>query len=53
MASDIILHNAKIYTVDPARPWAEALAIERQRIMAVGSNDEVLARADKLKLRLN
>ncbi len=45
MASDIILHNAKIYTVNPALPWAEALAIEGQRLLAVGANDEILALA--------
>jgi predicted amidohydrolase YtcJ len=41
-ASDIILHNAKVLTVDPTQPQAEALAIAGSRIAAVGSNDDVL-----------
>ena len=43
--ADLILHNARIYTVDPARPWAEAVACAGGRIVAVGSNDEILALA--------
>jgi predicted amidohydrolase YtcJ len=46
MISQYILHNAKIFTVDQANPWAEALIIEGNRIKAVGSNDELLAAAD-------
>jgi predicted amidohydrolase YtcJ len=33
--------NARIWTGDAARPWAEALAIAGERIAAVGSNDEI------------
>jgi predicted amidohydrolase YtcJ len=33
--------NARIWTGDPARPWAEALAVNGETISAVGSNDEV------------
>src|SRR5688572_19344473 len=43
--ADLILHNARIYTVDPARPWAEAVACAAGRIIAVGNNDEILALA--------
>ncbi len=32
----ILLTNARIRTMDPARPWAEALAIRDGRILAVG-----------------
>lgn len=28
--ADLILSNARIYTVDPAQPWAEALAVADQ-----------------------
>jgi hypothetical protein len=36
--ADVILLNGRIYTVDSARPWAEALAIRGSRIVAVGTN---------------
>ncbi|MGH9792414.1 MAG: amidohydrolase [Candidatus Acidiferrales bacterium] len=40
-AADLILLNGRIYTVNPEQPWAEAVAIRGERIIAVGSNDEV------------
>lgn len=40
-----ILYNARITTLDPARPQAEAVAINRDRIIAVGSSEEILALA--------
>ncbi|MBP7594012.1 MAG: amidohydrolase, partial [Chloroflexi bacterium] len=45
MIADLILHNAKIYTVDAQRPWAEAAAMSNGRFLAVGSNEEILALA--------
>lgn len=45
MNADLILHNARIYTVDPAQPWAEAVACQDGQIIAVGHNDEVMALA--------
>ncbi len=44
-AADTILINGRIYTVDPRRSWAEAIAIVDGRIVAVGGNDEVRLRA--------
>jgi predicted amidohydrolase YtcJ len=41
-AADIIITNAKILTMDPALPRAEALAITGNRLSAVGSKDDVL-----------
>lgn len=38
-----ILHNARIFTLDPQRPVAEALAIEQDRIVAVGNEADILA----------
>ncbi|MDA9009523.1 amidohydrolase [Alphaproteobacteria bacterium] len=38
-ASDSVLLNGKIYTVDRANPWAEALVIEDGKLIYVG-NDE-------------
>lgn len=40
-AADVILRNARIYTLDPDRPTAEAIAIVNGRIAAVGSDAEV------------
>ena len=45
MNADLIIYNAKIYTVDPALPWAEAVAVRDGRILAVGSESEVLGLA--------
>ncbi|MBK8985163.1 MAG: amidohydrolase [Chloroflexi bacterium] len=41
MTADLILHNAKIYTVDERRPWAEAAAIANGRFVAVGDNNTI------------
>lgn len=38
---DLILTNAHIYTVDPAHPWAEAVAVTGGRISAVGTTQEL------------
>jgi predicted amidohydrolase YtcJ len=40
-AADLVLVNAKVWTVDRARPEAEALAAWHGRILAVGRGDEV------------
>jgi len=40
-SADLIITNAKIWTVDKARPQAEALAVLGDRIVAVGSAGEV------------
>jgi predicted amidohydrolase YtcJ len=40
-APDLALVNGRIYTLDAARPWAEALAIVGSRIVTVGSTEEV------------
>lgn len=39
--ADLILLNGRLYTVNPHQPWAEAAAIRGERIVAVGSNDEM------------
>ncbi len=38
---DLILLNGKVFTVDSAKPSAEAIAIRGERIVAVGTNDEI------------
>jgi len=43
--ADAIYHNAKVYTVNDAAPWAEAVAIKGDEIVFVGSNHDALALA--------
>ena len=38
---DSVVVNARIYTVNPQQPWAEALAIRGEKILAVGSTREI------------
>jgi predicted amidohydrolase YtcJ len=40
-----ILHHGKVFTADPTSPWAEAIAVEGSRILAVGTEEEVIALA--------
>ena len=35
---DLVVRNARIWTADPARPWATALAVRGGRIAAVGDD---------------
>jgi predicted amidohydrolase YtcJ len=39
--ADLILTNAKVWTVDPKQPIAEAVAVRGDRILAVGSNSDI------------
>jgi len=39
--ADLVIENARIWTVDSDRPEAEALAVLGERIVAVGSSSEV------------
>ena len=41
-AADLIIRNARIWTVNPKQPQAEALAVLHGRIVAVGSDSSVL-----------
>jgi len=34
---ELIVHNAKVYTIDPAMPRAEAFAVKNGRVVAVGT----------------
>lgn len=40
--ADLIIHNARIWTVNPEQPQAEALAVLHGRITAVGSEASVI-----------
>jgi hypothetical protein len=42
-AADLIIRHARIWTVNPAQPQAQALAVLNGRIVAVGSDAAVLA----------
>lgn len=42
-AADLIITHAKVWTVDPALPNAQAVAVLRERIVAVGTDAEVAA----------
>jgi predicted amidohydrolase YtcJ len=39
--ADILVTHARIYTVNARQPWAEALAIRHDRILAVGSAQDL------------
>ena len=39
--ANIIIVHGKVYTVNAQKPWAEALAIRGDKIVAVGSNREI------------
>ncbi len=45
--ADLILVNGNIYTMDPEQPTAEAVAVSNSRIIAVGSNRQILSLAKK------
>ena len=45
-APAVIVHNAIVFTAYPARPRAQALAVSGERIVAVGTDAEVLALAE-------
>jgi hypothetical protein len=42
-AADTVFTNGRIYTVNEAQPWAEAVAIKDGKFLVVGSNAEVEA----------
>jgi predicted amidohydrolase YtcJ len=41
----LVVVNARVWTGDPSRPWAAAVAASGDRILAAGSNDEIRALA--------
>jgi predicted amidohydrolase YtcJ len=46
-AREIVFFNGKIYTVNPAQAWAEAILIKDGVIQYVGTNDEAKAKASE------
>src|SRR5215207_3351524 len=43
----IAIVNARVWTNDPRRPWAEAVLVRGERVLAVGSSAELLKRAGR------
>lgn len=39
--ADLVLLNTKVYTVEPEQPWADAVAIKQEKILALGSNQDI------------
>ena len=39
--AELVVRNARVYTMDRARPWASAFAVTGGRIVAVGSEDAI------------
>jgi len=39
---NFVIVNARVWTGDPRRPWADAVAVEGDRIKAVGSSAEIM-----------
>ena len=42
LEADLIYHNGEVITMEPDRPQAEAVAILGEKIIAVGSNEEIM-----------
>jgi len=40
-SANLLLINGHIYTSNPARPWVKAIALRGEKIIAVGTEDEV------------
>lgn len=51
--ADLVLFNGRLFTADPQRPWASALAIRGERIVAVGDDDTMLAMAGERSRRID
>ncbi len=39
----LVIHNANLYTFNPQHPTASAIAIDEGRVIAVGTDDEILS----------
>jgi len=50
---DRILFNARVFTADAPRPWAEAFAVHDGRIVAVGTSQEILGLAGQSTERID
>ena len=39
----LVIHNANFHTLNPSQPYAQAIAIDGGRVLAVGRNEEILS----------
>lgn len=39
--AEFVLTNGKVYTVSESNPWVEAVAVEEEKIIALGSDEEI------------
>ena len=51
--ADLIIENARVLTMNPAAPRAEAIAIAGDRIIAIGARDDVAATAGPATRRID
>ncbi|ANO53308.1 amidohydrolase [Woeseia oceani] len=51
--ADLIVTGGRIYTMNSSQPRAEALAVRGDRLLAVGSNDDILAYASPATKRID
>ena len=47
LTADVIISHGKVYTVNPAQPWAQAVAVKEGKIIAVGTDADILKLAGK------
>jgi len=50
--ADIIVHHAKVFTANPNKAWAQAVAIKGGKVMAVGTNVQMLGFINPCKTKL-
>ncbi|MFZ5789142.1 MAG: amidohydrolase [Pseudomonadota bacterium] len=53
VAADLVIHGGKVTTLAAAQPAAQAVAVWRGRILAVGSDDEMMALAGPATRRID
>ena len=53
VSPDTIILNAKVFTANPAQPWAQAIAITGERIVAVGDAPTIRATAGSATRRID
>ena len=41
-AADLVVRGGRVFTVDDAQPWAAAVAVRGEQIVAVGADDDVV-----------
>lgn len=41
-AADMVLIHARVYTLNGSKPWAQAVAVRDGKLLAVGSDEEIL-----------